>query len=183
MRVILLLTLFLLPVPASARRKASSATRSSSRVGSSASSSSSSAGSSSSKSKGGGHGGQMSKDPDLVNWEKELDGHSGFDDVAAEASSGMLDVGQREVQELERGETRLLEFELDAPGRCSLEVKGGGAKPQLAFLDQSTRVAALGHTASLTPGTYFVRLKARQAGRYSVRLTCPTGSRRRHGTT
>jgi hypothetical protein len=180
MRLLVLLAVLCLPQLASARAKAALSSSSSS------SSASSSSGSSSSKSSGkGGHSQHLTRDPDFENWEKPVEGHSGFDapNAEAESSSGVLDLGQHEVEELQRGETRLLEFELEAPGRCNVEVKGAGAKPELAFLDQTTRVAAVGHTASLGAGTYFVRLKARKAGRYTVRLRCPAPHGSRRGST
>ncbi len=167
MRLVLLLALLSVPHIAWARAKASSS-------------------SSSSKSGGkGGHSQHITRDPDFENWEKPVEGHSGFEtpEVEAESSAGMLDLGQHEVEQLQRGETRLLEFELESPGRCNVEVKGAGAQPDLAFLDQTTRVTAVGHSASLSPGTYFVRLKAWRAGRYTVRLRWPAPHEGRRGST
>jgi hypothetical protein len=113
---------------------------------------------------------------DYRNWDKPVDGTTTTPAKPPEAPEkvtyGALTLGEAQKGHLDSNETHYFQFRVPAATRCLVELAKPVEDLQLAFLDDATRVAALGEAADLKPGTYFLRLKTRAAADYEVTLQC-----------
>ncbi len=113
------------------------------------------------------------RDPDFSNWDKPLQATNPPEpEPEQHVTYGAIEVGTLTTGSLAPNETHYLQFRLGAASHCMLESEDPNEALQIAYLDETTRVAALGLYAELKPGAYFVRLRSRGPATYKLTLEC-----------
>jgi hypothetical protein len=110
--------------------------------------------------------------PDFRHWDEPLESPPTPAESPALVTYRTIEVGKEISGALAENETHYLQFRLVGASHCMLETADPKTDLQIAYLDDATKVAALGQYAELKGGAYFVRLRSRGPASYKLTLQC-----------